>query len=135
MMHKLQFLIMAGLMTLVCSLSHAAPPPEEITIDACMNKKSAVTFPHATHFKTIECATCHHKQQELTLKKAQEGMEVKRCTGCHKDPEEADAPSCTEMSLKKNPFHVRCIGCHKERKEEGKENPGPIKCGDCHPKT
>jgi hypothetical protein len=68
---------------------------------------------------------CHHTNEGLT---ADSGGEVEKCTACHLDPEDAATPSCSEMSPKKNPYHLNCMGCHKT---EGK---GPTKCDDCHAK-
>lgn len=106
----------------------AAGPPESVTIDAAMAKKSAVTFPHAKHIAVGPCATCHHTQEGLT---AENAADVKKCSTCHLDPEQAETPSMREMNTSKNPFHKLCVGCHKST-TEGKT--GPTKCNDCHPK-
>jgi hypothetical protein len=105
----------------------AAEIPENITIDAAMNKKSAVEFPHAAHVETgVSCDTCHHTLEGLTAERA---AEVKKCSACHLDPTEEGVPSMREMSPSKNPLHKGCINCHKT------EAKGPIKCNDCHPKA
>lgn len=106
----------------------AKEAPETATLDQCMAKKAAVEFPHATHWELTECTTCHHTQEGLT---ADSDMEVETCVSCHKEPEAAETPSCTEMSLTKNPYHVGCVDCHKE---SGSEN-APTKCDECHPKA
>lgn len=105
----------------------AKDSPESIVIDDCAAKQSAVNFPHKAHQELTECVTCHHTQEGLT---ADSDMEVQTCSSCHLEPEAEETPSCTEMSTKKNPFHIGCIGCHKE---SGKET-APTKCTDCHPK-
>jgi len=111
----------------VACASLAAPttPPEHITIDDCVNKKSAVEFPHAMHFEKLECVTCHHTQETLSKETADQ---AKPCSECHVKPEEASTPICSQMSPKKNPFHIKCMGCHKEQEK------GPTKCDACHPK-
>lgn len=104
----------------------AAEAPESTTIDDCVSKKSAVEFPHAAHFEVTECSTCHHTQEGLT---ADSGEAVKPCGECHTSPEAAETPDCSQMSLKKNPYHITCVGCHKE------QGAGPAKCDECHPKA
>lgn len=108
-------------------LVFAAEMPETVTIDAAMDKKSAVEFPHAAHVEAgVSCDTCHHTQEGLT---ADGAAEVQKCSGCHLDPTEEGVPSMREMSPSKNPLHKGCISCHKT---EGK---GPTKCNECHPKA
>lgn len=103
----------------------AADAPENVTIDQCMDKQAAVEFTHKAHWDRAECTACHHTQEGLT---AESDMEVESCISCHKDPAEAETPNCTEMSLRKNPYHVNCVDCHKT------EAAGPTKCTECHPK-
>ena len=115
---------------LVATIVVAAPaePPGEITIDAAMDKKSAVPFNHTQHMELAEsCTVCHHTNEDLTADNVA-SMEVQTCTECHLDPAEDGVPGMREMSLKKNPFHVTCIDCHKAEKA------GPTSCNDCHPK-
>lgn len=104
----------------------AKEPPEVITLGACMDKKAAVEFPHKVHFDTIECTTCHHTQEGLS---ADSDMEVESCGSCHLEPEDEGTPACSEMSTKKNPYHIKCVSCHKEQAA------GPTKCDECHPKA
>lgn len=103
----------------------AAQAPESITIDDCVAKKSAVEFPHAAHFEVTECTTCHHTDEGLT---ADSGT-AQPCGTCHNSPEAAETPECSQMSLKKNHYHINCVGCHKE------QGAGPAKCDECHPKA
>ncbi len=105
----------------------AKEAPETATLDQCMKKQPAVTFTHNAHTELTECTTCHHKQEGLT---ADSDIEVTRCVECHLEPAEADTPSCTELSLKKNPYHILCVNCHKE---SGKDA-APTKCAGCHVK-
>jgi len=105
----------------------AKDSPETITIDACADKQAPVEFPHKSHQELTECSTCHHTQEGL---KADSATVVEPCRACHVEPEAATTPVCSQMSTKKNPFHLTCITCHKE---SGKEN-APTKCVDCHPK-
>jgi hypothetical protein len=124
-------LLTAGLVVMTVLVSGAlfqAAAGEAVTIDDCVNKKSAVEFPHEAHFELTECTTCHHTAEGLT---ADSDMEVKPCGACHTEPEGAETPKCSEMSLSKNPFHINCVGCHKE---SGSEN-APTKCDGCHPKA
>lgn len=117
--------VVAFIFAMFCGMTNAAPPPDHITIDDCVAKKSAVEFPHAMHFDKYECSTCHHTQEDLTLDTADQ---ARPCSECHLEPEKTSTPICSQMSPKKNPFHINCMGCHK------KEKAGPAKCGDCHPK-
>ena len=116
---------------LVLSLLLAAAPalahhgPATVTIGAAAKKQPAVPFPHEKHAKLAKsCDTCHHKQKGLTT---DEGTKVVKCSTCHLDPKDK-APSMREMSLTKNPFHIRCVACHKEQKK------GPTACAGCHVK-
>jgi len=115
--------------------AQATDPPEELTLEACGDTRAAVSFPHKAHFEELECTTCHHSQEELTLEAAQGGMEVEACADCHLEPEEADTPACTEKSLKKNPFHINCVSCHKDSNAEDESLSAPTKCAECHPKA
>jgi len=118
-----------GIVAIFCAVVViAAEPPESATIDDCVDKRVAVEFPHAAHFEATECTTCHHTTEGLTADSVG-GMEVQTCGACHTTPEEATTPECSQMSLKKNPFHINCVGCHKEQAA------GPSKCDDCHPKV
>jgi len=110
----------------------ATAPPESVTIDACMAKKSAVVFPHATHVGVTECATCHHTDEGIT---AESEMEVAACTSCHQAPEGEGIPDCAQMSMSKNPYHITCLGCHKEKVAADAASPAPTKCDGCHPKA
>lgn len=121
----IRLVALAGLTSLFISLGGRAMPPEHIVIDDCVNKKSAVEFPHAAHFDLTECSTCHHTQEGLTRDSEEK---AKPCSECHNEPEKAGTPACSESSLKKNNFHINCVSCHKEEKA------GPTKCNDCHPK-
>jgi hypothetical protein len=105
----------------------AAKPPDTVSIGECKAKKAAVEFPHKIHVEQnkIDCVTCHHTNKDL---KAGANQEVKKCSDCHLKPEKAETPTCTEMSPKKNPFHIKCLGCHQEKKDPK----APTKCADCH---
>lgn len=108
-------------------LVYAADVPETVTIDAAVDKKSAVEFPHTAHVDAgVSCDTCHHTLEGLTADRA---AEVKKCSGCHLDPTEEGVPSMRQMSSSKNPLHKGCISCHKT------ESKGPTKCNECHPKA
>lgn len=109
-------------------LAHEGPP--SITIKAAQKKQPPVVFPHQKHQHDLvkSCDVCHHTQKGLTPAKAT-ATNVVKCTVCHLDPKKADTPSMREISMTKNPFHIRCIGCHKEQKK------GPVVCTGCHKKT
>lgn len=102
--------------------------PVTVTIKAAAKKQGPVVFSHGKHAATLvkSCDTCHHTQKGL---KTEEGTKVVACTTCHLDPKNATVPGMREMSLAKNPFHVRCISCHKEAKK------GPTICTGCHKKA
>lgn len=110
----------------VAAAAVAATYPDKIRIDAAAKKQLPVPFDHAAHgTRAKSCDTCHHTQKGLT--KAQADKAVK-CSTCHLDPKDK-APSMREMSLTKNPFHIRCIACHKAEKK------GPTgACNGCHKK-
>jgi len=132
-------LVLTGLLVMLSAaalvaLADEAKVPETITLDACAAKKAPVEFPHKAHFEVTDCVTCHHTQEGLTLEKVGE-IKVETCTSCHLNPEKAETPSCSEMSAKKNPFHITCIGCHKETVAEKADSKAPTKCNDCHPKV
>lgn len=120
---------------LVCALTATfafAHYPATIKIDEAAKKQPPVTFNHAKHGDTLvkSCDTCHHTQKGLTKEQnATNKVDVKKCSTCHLDPAKPTMPSMREMSMTKNPFHIRCIGCHKEQKK------GPTVCTQCHVKA
>jgi len=102
--------------------------PTTIKVDTAAKKQPPVTFNHAKHGDTLvkSCDTCHHTHKGLT--KAQtDTVDVKKCSECHLEPK-GKVPSMREMSLTKNPLHIRCVNCHKEQKK------GPTVCTGCHVK-
>lgn len=107
-----------------------AHDPQSITIKAAQKKQPPVVFPHGKHSATLvkQCDTCHHTQKGLTGKTAT-ATNVVKCTVCHLDPKKPAIPGMREMSLTKNPFHIRCLGCHKAEKK------GPAACTGCHKKA
>lgn len=94
----------------------AGNQPTKIVIDKCKKKKSGVAFDHTQHSKKLKiaCKSCHHKGKN------------KSCFSCHKGKAKGKVLGCAEMSMKKNPYHVKCAGCHKKMKK------GPRKCKQCH---
>jgi len=102
--------------------------PTTLKIAAAAKKQPAVTFDHAKHGDKLakNCGVCHHTQKTLT-KEHTNTTDVKKCSGCHLDAK-GKVPSMREMSLTKNPFHIRCMACHKEQKK------GPVACTGCHVK-
>jgi hypothetical protein len=107
--------------------------PEKVSIAECKAKQPAVAFEHKKHFdeRKIECAKCHHTQKDL---KAGADVEVKKCASCHAKPEKAETPTCTDMSEKKNAYHIDCIGCHKDEVKKAATSKAPVKCKECHVK-
>ncbi|HEY3355042.1 MAG TPA: cytochrome c3 family protein [Polyangia bacterium] len=105
----------------------AKAPPAKLTLAECRAKQAPVAFDHKAHYTThkVACDTCHHTQKGLTLATA---TGVKKCATCHLNPT-GKAPSCQEMALTKNPFHIRCVGCHKQ-----KGAAAPTTCTACHKK-
>jgi hypothetical protein len=132
---KKHVLLLGALGTLLISgavvAGSAKAPPKKMVIDACQKKKPPTPFDHEAHGKLTACDTCHHTQKGL---KAGSNTEVKKCAACHKEPEKADTPKCTEMSSKKNPYHIRCTGCHKEVAKKDPSKKAIKKCDTCHPK-
>lgn len=118
-----------AVLTLAIATSVYAHSPETVTIKAAQKKQPAVTFAHSQHSTKLakSCDVCHHTQKGLTAAKAT-ATNVVKCTVCHLDPKKSGVPSMREMSLTKNPFHIRCISCHKEQKK------GPTACALCHKK-
>jgi hypothetical protein len=131
--------VLFGLLVLMTSVALVAlaaevEVPETITIDDCAAKKAPVEFPHKAHFEVTECVTCHHTDEGLTAETVAE-MTVAKCGSCHNEPEDEATPKCSEMSAKKNHYHIACIGCHKEYVAENADSKAPTKCNDCHPKV
>ena len=122
---------LALVLAFLLATSAFAHYPATIKIDAAAKKQPAVTFNHAKHGDTLvkACDTCHHTQKGLTKAQNETGkVDVKKCSTCHLDPKDAKVPSMRELSLTKNPMHIRCISCHKEQKK------GPTTCTTCHKK-
>lgn len=115
-----------GIIAVVCVAAMALAQEPTSTLDACGEKKSAVSFPHEAHAAVAECTACHHTNEGLV---AGSDQKVDKCTVCHLNPEKAETPDCGSMSSKKNPYHINCVGCHKT------EAKGPTKCAECHPKA
>ncbi len=113
-------------------IAGAATPPDKVSIDDCVAKKTAVAFPHGEHAKAHECKTCHHTQPALTATSTEK---VEACGTCHVAPEKAETPKCSEMSATKNPFHMSCVACHKEELAKKADTKAPTKCDQCHPKA
>jgi|SRR6185503_14688945 hypothetical protein len=124
---KTRNLILPMLFLFVASMAFAHHGPVTTTISAAAKKQPPVPFSHEKHaLKLVKtCDTCHHTQKGLKAEGT--GMDVKKCSTCHLDPKDK-APSMREMSLTKNPFHIRCISCHKAQKK------GPVACTGCHVK-
>jgi len=124
-------LVLLGIGALVVAASGLmAVAGDVMTIDACANKKSAVSFPHTAHEALTECSTCHHTEEGLAA-----GGEAETCASCHVEPEEATTPKCSEMSMSKNPYHSTCIKCHKDAVKTDEASKAPTKCDGCHPKA
>jgi hypothetical protein len=118
-------LALALLLAAAVALAHY---PTVVKVDVAAKKQPPVPFNHAKHGDTLvkTCDTCHHNEKGLT--KAQvDKVDVKKCSECHLNAT-GKTPSMREMSLTKNPLHVRCINCHTEQKK------GPTVCKDCHKK-
>ena len=127
---RLIFLSIVGVGALGLLAGSPADTPEQITIEKCGTKKSAVVFNHALHHAAeANCTTCHHTDEGLT----DEAGTATRCRDCHFEPE-ADVPSCSEMSPSKNPYHKQCVSCHKTAIEVDESVNAPTKCDGCHPK-
>ena len=109
-------------------------------------KRSAVEFPHSTHF-TLDCKTCHHKWQ------GDKAIQTCSTSGCHdvaESPIKAGKGTVDRdqaILYYKTAFHDMCIGCHREMRRINKElemsykkldqelpRTGPTGCIQCHPK-
>ena len=110
-------------------------------------KRSAVDFPHSTHFASVDCRTCHHTWQGTEI--------IKGCTttDCHdvtvSPTKSGEGTSNPDLAIRyyKTGYHQMCIGCHKEIKIQNKQLEtsykelkeklppfGPTGCIQCHPK-
>ncbi|UCG06831.1 MAG: cytochrome c3 family protein [Desulfobacterales bacterium] len=116
-------------------------PPESVEA-----KRSAVEFPHSTHF-ILDCKNCHHEW------KGDEVIQTCSTSGCHdvtespiKTGKGAVDPNQAILYYK-TAYHNMCIGCHKEMRRINKElelsykkldkelpRTGPTGCIQCHPK-
>lgn len=116
-------------------------PPESVE-----PKRSAVDFPHSTHF-SMDCKTCHHKWT------GDEQIQTCTTSGCHdvtvspiRSGKGAANPDQAVLYYK-TAFHTMCIGCHREMRKKNKElemsykrldkelpRTGPTGCIQCHPK-
>jgi hypothetical protein len=119
--------------------------PDVVTMDSKVykkHKKTLVTFSHKKHnaeYK-IGCADCHHVYKE-GKNVWKEGVEVKKCDGCHSEAKapkakEGEPKLSKEEKIKKfhySAIHENCKGCHAELKK-AKKPTGPTKCAECHPK-
>lgn len=126
-MKRVVTITVAVVFALVATIAFAVTVPEKVTLKAAVAKQGAVTFDHAKHATKLvpKCETCHHDSKGLT--KDSKGP-VKPCLSCHLDTKGKVMPSAREMSMTKNPFHIRCVGCHKTEKK------GPTACTGCHAK-
>jgi len=157
-MHKFHLLIVGVAILAVFSfgLVIAGEPEESMCIpmgtivieppDQVEPKRTAVDFPHATHFD-YTCKTCHHKWDGETP--------VLSCmtADCHdaatnpKKGEGSGVQSEIAVPYYKAAYHGTCIGCHKEIKQHNKSiedsyrsatesilSSGPTSCIECHPK-
>ncbi len=121
---SLVFILMAGM-----AIAAAHHGPENIMINEAAAKKPGVEFPHWKHQDMVpKCTTCHHTDKGLSASSPAD-VKVEKCSACHLDPKDPEMPSMRQMSMKKNPFHMKCIGCHRE------EAKGPTRCADCHKKA
>jgi hypothetical protein len=124
-----QKVTLASLFSLLLAISLFAHYPDKVQVDIAAKKQPPVVFNHALHGDKLvkTCETCHHTEKGLTKAKT-DTVDVKKCSECHLNPTDPKVPNQREMSLTKNPFHVRCINCHKSEKK------GPTACTGCHVK-
>ena len=123
-MRKLSFFLLSFFVAAVAFAHY----PTTTKVDAAMKKQPAVSFNHAKHGDTLvkSCDTCHHTNKGLT-KAQSDKVQVKKCSECHLEAK-GKVPSMRDMSLTKNPMHIRCVNCHKTEKK------GPTACTGCHKK-
>lgn len=105
-----------------------AAQPDKIVLEKCGEKKESVHFDHTAHVaRESNCTKCHHTDEGLTA----DSGEAQKCRDCHFEPKD-DALDCSEMSPKKNPYHMQCMGCHKDAVKVDAAAKAPTKCAGCH---
>ena len=115
--------VMAAICSLCLTIAFAGAKIKTKGLDP----KKAVEFDHEAHGKNYACKLCHHKSE------AEKPEAPKTCasTGCHDRTDKAmkTDKSEPERLSSKGAYHKNCFkDCHK------KENKGPVKCKECHPK-
>jgi hypothetical protein len=124
-MRKTLTLFASVILSLSVTVALADKGPATATIDAAAKKQAPVVFPHEKHTTLVKtCDTCHHTNKGL---KADAKVKVEKCSACHLKAQ-GKVTAMSDMSLQKNPMHLRCVGCHKELKK------GPVACTACHKK-
>ncbi len=125
-MRKILYLVLAIVACLTAAIAFADKIPATVTINAAAKKQAPVVFPHEKHTTLVKtCDTCHHTNKGLT---ADSKVKVEKCSSCHLKAQ-GKVSTMSDMSLTKNPMHIRCVGCHKTLKK------GPVTCTACHKKA
>ncbi|MEW5735405.1 MAG: cytochrome c3 family protein [Thermodesulfobacteriota bacterium] len=86
-------------------------------------RRPPVSFPHAQHADTVDCAVCHHDFDRFGNNTGSEGRACNECHGSQGNPEALSRA-----------FHRLCAGCHAKKEIREEYNP-PVMCGQCHLKT
>lgn len=117
-----------------CGAAIVSIPAQETTPDSTgpetvryTPSRGTVTFTHAKHAKTAECAACHHESR--TERPYTKPRQV--CGDCH--VAEPVAPMTTTLRLAFHNTAERsglCFDCHKKEAAAGKD--APVGCLDCH---
>ncbi len=124
-MRKTLPLVASIVVCLSVTVALADKAPATVTICDAAKKQAPVVFPHEKHTTLVKtCDTCHHTNKGLT---ADSKVKVEKCSACHLKAQ-GKVATMSDMSLQKNPMHLRCVGCHKEQKK------GPVACTVCHKK-
>lgn len=148
MKRSLILLAVAGVaMLLVAASINAGQKCDDAVIEmknekaVAQHKMGIVMFTHDKHFAAkpdghgVGCGECHHDAAGKPLADLKAGDPVQSCFECHSKPDRPKKPQdisdddWRKMRLEYyvEAIHDNCIVCHKDQG-------GPVKCTDCHPK-
>lgn len=115
-MKKLVILLTAVLAVVLTFGPGMAASPDKMILKEIQKIKSPVAFDHKAHGTMVkECKECHHQDPAGKEQKCSAAA----CHGAKTDGKKVEL---------KEAFHKQCRDCHK------KEQKGPVKCDECHPK-
>jgi hypothetical protein len=105
------------------------------------HRMGIVRFTHEKHYRDqpeghgIGCGECHHGAAGIPLAELKPGDTVQNCLECHSKKDRPKKPQdisdadwlAIRLEYYVEAMHDNCIKCHKEQG-------GPVKCADCHPR-